>query len=122
MKPDQVIDLTGARQQVLGQIRVESEEAGLLLGKFVPGSQFASVERLFRDFEEAADRQALHQVEKLDGAVAALGIRLVCRGSPQPIEVRDVQIWSDGGFSCRLVGQMTLPTNGGVPKKEAVHS
>ena len=64
--------------------RMEREEAGLVLGEFIPAPVFASVQSLFREFEAAADQQALNRVEELDGAIAALGLRLRSDWRPRP--------------------------------------
>jgi hypothetical protein len=119
MKAEHIFELMDGQQQCLGQVRMEREEAGLVLGEFTPAPAFASIEVLFREFEAAADRQALHRVEELDAAIAARGLRLRSDGSGA-IEVRDVQIWSDGGFSCRLVGQFSSGANGSLPARKSV--
>jgi hypothetical protein len=121
MKQDRVFELVDSRQHCLGHVRMEREEAGLVLGEFIPAPAFASVQSLFREFEAAADQQALHRVEELDTAIAALGLRLRsdCSGA---IDVRDVQIWTDHGFSCRLVGQIPPEATGGLPIRQSVVS
>ena len=105
--PEQIIDLLDSQQRQIGQMRVESQEDDLLVGTFVPGPAFPRVEQLFRDFEEAVNAQALHVIDDLDAAIAALGLHLCWPDAREPIAIQDVQIWSDGGMTCRLCGQFT---------------
>ena len=60
-------------------------------------------------------------VEELDADMAGLGLRLRCEGS-EPLEVRDVQIWTDGGFSCRLVESATAGANGSPSAQRSIAS
>jgi len=89
-------------QRQLGQMRIERQEEDLLYGTFVPGPAFPSVAQLFHEFEAAVEVQALHVIETLDAAIAALGVRLQWPDARAPIAVQDVQIWSDGSITCRL--------------------
>src|SRR5438128_1464990 len=82
-----------------------SQEEDLLCGTFVPGPAFPSVEQLFHEFEAAVEVQALHAIEALDAAIAALGLHLQWPDAREPIAVQDVQIWSDGSITCRLCEQ-----------------
>jgi len=71
-----IVDLVDAKQRQIGQMQIERQEDDLLVGTFVSGPAFPSVEQLFRDFEEAVDVQALHVIDELDDAIAILGLRL----------------------------------------------
>jgi hypothetical protein len=108
---EQIVDLLDTEQRLIGQMRIESREEDLLVGAFVPGPAFPSVEPLFRAFEEAVDVQALHVIDELDAAIAALGLRLRWPDAPEPMAIQDVQIWSDGGISCRLCGRPAASAN-----------
>ena len=99
------VELMDTEQRQLGQMRIERQEEGLLSGTFVPGSAFPSVEQLFHEFEAAVEVQALHVIETLDAAIAALGLHLQRPDTREPIAVQDVQIWSDGSITCRLCEQ-----------------
>src|SRR6058998_2088010 len=59
-------------------------------------------EQLFHEFEAAVEAQALHAIEPLDAAIAALGLYLQRSNTCESIAVQDVQIWSDGTMTCRL--------------------
>ena len=72
----QALELLDKQQQSLGRMTLEDREGDLLLGRFAPGPDFPAVEPLFREFEEAANAQALCVVEKLDAAIAALSLSL----------------------------------------------
>jgi hypothetical protein len=53
----------------------------------------------------------LHVIDELDAAIGALGLYLCWPDVPEPIVIQDVQIWSDGGITCRLCGQSTTSAN-----------
>jgi hypothetical protein len=61
-----------------------------------------AVERLFEEFEEAVNLQALRLVDELDTEIAALGLYLRTPDGLQRMEIHDVQIWSDGDVTCQL--------------------
>jgi hypothetical protein len=97
-------ELVTGQSESLGRIKVERAEEGLFSGVFTPGPAFASVERLFSDFEEAVGLQALSVVDQLDGQISRLGLSVVVPPG-QRVPVEDVQIWSDGQISFRPIGQ-----------------
>jgi len=99
------VDLVDTKQRQLGQMRIERQEEDLLYGTFVPGPAFPGVEQLFHAFEAAVEVHALHVIETLDAAIAALGLHLQWPDTREPIAVQDVQIWSDGSITCRLYEQ-----------------
>ncbi len=99
---EQRVYLIDAQQRQIGQITIERNEYNLIFGKFVPGSDFSAVKRLFQDFEEAANLQALSVVDELDTEIAALGLHLRTPDGSQRIKIHDVQIWSDGDMTCKL--------------------
>jgi len=102
LQAEQTVQLIDAEGRQVGQIVIERCEEKLIFGKFIPGPAFLAVQQLFREFEEAVDLQALSVVDELDAAIEALGLRLCVPDSLQGIEVHDVQIWSDGGVTCRV--------------------
>jgi len=101
--------LCDARQRELGRIVVGRAASDLITGTFYPGQDFAPVQHLFHDFEEAVNCQALAVVDELGAAIGSLGLRLVLPDDSQPLAIHDVQIWCDGGFSCRPA---TRPNDG----------
>lgn len=106
----QIIALVDTKERQIGQIRFERQEGDLMVGTFVPGFDFPCVEQLFHDFEEAVDLQALHRVDELDAEIAALGLHVHCPDVSARIPVQDVQIWRDGGITCRLCRQIAIPS------------
>jgi hypothetical protein len=106
---EQTLDLIDAEGRQVGQMVIERSEDNLVFGKFVPGPAFPAVQHLFREFEEAVDLQALSVVDELDTAITALGLHLRSPDSSQRVEIHDVQIWSDGGITCR-VGSPNMST------------
>lgn len=99
------VELMDTKRQQLGQMRIERQEDDLLSGTFIPGPSFSNVEPLFHEFEAAVEVQALHVIETLDVAIAALGLHLQWPEAREPIAVQDIQIWSDGRITCRLCEQ-----------------
>lgn len=97
-----MLNLVDAFYRPVGKIMVEQYENNLISGEFVPGPAFGSVEKLFLSFEEAVDAQAFSMVDELDAQIAALGLRLYWSSESLPTEIEDVQIWSDGGITCKL--------------------
>jgi hypothetical protein len=112
--------LLDAQQRQLGQITIERIEGGLIFGKFLPGPAYPAVEHLFHAFEQAADSQALSVVDELDRAIAALGLHFRSPGGAEGTLVHDVQIWSDGGVTCRLTGPTASGGNGSAAAAQAV--
>ena len=108
---EQRVYLIDAQQRQIGQITIERNEDNLLFGKFVPGSDFSAVKRLFQDFEEAANFQVLSVVDELDTEIAALGLHLRTPDGSQCIKIHDVQIWSDGDMTCRLYDRTLAPVD-----------
>jgi hypothetical protein len=97
----QTVHLLDASQRLLGRVIVERSSDDLITGTFQPGPGYPVAGDLFRRFEEAANSQALSVVEEIESAIAALGLSLSVPDGSQRQAIRDVQIWSDGGFSCR---------------------
>lgn len=104
-----IVDLVDTAQRQIGQMHIERQEADLLWGTFVPGPAFPSVEQLFHEFEAAVEVQALHVIEPLDAAIAALGLHLQRSNVRGPMAIQDVQIWSDGTITCRLCEPPVAP-------------
>jgi hypothetical protein len=99
------VDLVDTEQRQIGQMRIARQEEDLLSGTFMPGPAFPNVKQLFHEFEAAVEVQALHIIETLDAAIAALGLHLQWPDAREPIAIQDVQIWSDGTITCRLCEQ-----------------
>lgn len=108
----QTLELRDAKQRTLGRMTLEERDGCLLRGSFAPGPDYQAVEQVFRGFEEAANAQALRAVDERGAAIAALGLSLCVPGGGGGMEVGDVQIWSDGGMSCRLAPSPLDPRNG----------
>jgi hypothetical protein len=84
----------------LGQVRAFSVYADRILGEFAPGPDYPAVEPLFLYFEELANDQILSLIDDAMAEIDALEI--IARVAEGEVAVHDVQIYSDGGFSCRL--------------------
>ncbi|ETW95577.1 MAG: hypothetical protein ETSY1_30040 [Candidatus Entotheonella factor] len=119
---EQIVDLVDNKQQHIGQVRVERQEDDLVVGTFLPGENFACIAPLFRDFEEAVDAQALHVIDELDTKIAALGLQLRYPGLSDLTAIRDVQIWSDGGLTCRLCSESVIPALQSPQSTQSCHT
>jgi hypothetical protein len=106
------VQLIDANQRNIGHVRIASQVEELLTGEFAPNSDFPLAKELFGKFEEAVDVQALGVVDQLDKEIAALGLQLYSPEHRQSIKIHDVQIWCDGGFSCRVLADPTWAING----------
>jgi hypothetical protein len=98
---NQKVDLTDPLGRDLGAITVEEEQDDLLMGTFSPGVDYGSVNQMFLEFEEAANDQAMSAVGRIQTQIDDLGLHLKPFAAA-PLRVFNVQIWSDGGVSCRL--------------------
>jgi hypothetical protein len=114
---NQTVHLLDPSQRLLGRVIVERSGDDLIIGTFQPGPEYSTVADLFHRFEEAANSQALAVVDEIDAAIAALGLSLSVLDGSQRQAIHDVQIWSDGGFSCRPGAALEGSVNGAV----AVH-
>ena len=103
MKPirNRKVELIDAQQRQMGQVTIERNKGNLIFGMFDPRPAFSAVAQLFQDFEEAVDVQALSVVDELDAKIAGLGLHLRFPNGKR-VEIHDVQIYSDGGMTCRL--------------------
>jgi len=84
----------------IGTVEVESTVDGRVEGTFTPGPDYLQVEPHFRHFEELVDGQILSLTDQAMAVIDGLGIVAHLPGGEFP--VHEVQIYSDGGFSCRL--------------------
>jgi hypothetical protein len=89
-------DKSGRR---LGSVRVDGVRSNTLTGTFTEAPMFATVSNVFRRFEELVESNALAVLPDAEKEIAELG--LVIRADSD-LPVSDVQIYSDGGFSCRV--------------------
>jgi len=109
---EQTLQLIDTKRRNIGEVRIDSKVDQLVTGEFAPGPNFLLVEELFQNFEEAVNVQALSVVDQLDEQIAALGLQLYSPEHGQSIKIYDVQIWRDGGFSCRLTSDLVRAVNG----------
>lgn len=98
--PNERLALSDARGTVLGTVAVEEVCGDALLGAFVPGPGFAAFAELFRRFDEHVEAGALAVLPGIESEIAALGL-CVSRAGEDAAPADVVQIYSDGGFSCR---------------------
>jgi hypothetical protein len=112
LEPGQTVQFRDGKRRLLGRVLVEHSSEDLISGTFEPSPEYSAVAGLFRRFEEAADHQARAVVDEIDAAIAALGLSLSRPDASERLAIHDVQIWSDGGFSCRPGAAAGDPVNG----------
>jgi hypothetical protein len=111
--------LIDVEQRKLGEVQIERQEGDLLFGRFVPGPGFTRVAPLFHNFEEAVNSQSLAAVEEIDTAIATLGLTLRRAEGGKAVGISDVQIWSDGGITCKLRDSGELDLNGAARRSQS---
>jgi hypothetical protein len=96
------LGVSDLRGRELGTVAIESVQNGLVAGEFAPGPDYAEVEPAFRALADMVDQNSFHFIDEVMGVIAQLGVTIRADPSRPPIRVHDVQIYPDGGFSCRL--------------------
>lgn len=97
-----VLGLSDSAGRDLGTVAVESIRDGLIVGDFTPGPDYPAVEPAFRAFSEMVEDFSLSLIDHAAEAIARIGVTVRADASHPPVAVWDVQIYPDGGFSCRL--------------------
>jgi len=110
---DQRVEITDSLGRRLGTFVIDEQRDRLLLGAVIRGPDYPSVEPLFLEFEEIANDQILSLLDSAQEPIEKLGIRLSSADGARQWPVHDVQIWSDGGMSCRLT-EGPRPPDGGT--------
>jgi hypothetical protein len=108
----QSVELVDTRGRRLGRLAIDGVNADLVEGIFTRGPDYAAVEPLMRAFEEAVEGHALGGADRHLQTIDALDLRLETSADSMRMPVRDVQIWSDGGMSCRLRVEPLAAANG----------
>ncbi len=93
------IGLTDGIGLDIGSVLVEDRRAGLILGRFQSGAEYASVEPLFRYFAELVEDQVLSLTDEAGQAIDRLGLTAHVDGIP--VKLHDIQIYADGAGSFR---------------------
>ena len=102
LAPPTTLELSDPQGRRLGTVAVESVEGDLVLGTLTPGPDYDEVAPTFRALAEMVETFSLHWVDEAMGAIDRLGVTVRLDGAGPAIRAGDVQIDSDGGFSCRL--------------------
>src|SRR3954451_4714129 len=97
-----VLGVADALGRDLGSVAVESVHEGLIIGEFTPGPDYPAVEPVFREFSQMVEDFTLSLIDEAAAAIDRLGVTVRADASRPPVPVWDVQIYPDGGFSCRL--------------------
>jgi hypothetical protein len=110
--------LTDFAGDEVGQVIVERQDGDTVIGKFMPGPGYSRVEPLFREFAEAAEAQALSQVDRLDAQIARLGLRLRQTPEAEPLGIHDVQIWDNERITYRVSDAPRVTVDPGAAPSE----
>jgi hypothetical protein len=116
LHPEQDVLLTDGQGRALGRVTVVRLQGDLVIGKLNPGPDFPAVAGLFREFEEAANQQALSAADELGAAIDSLRLQLRPLDGSLGQEVHDVQVMNGHDFSCRLLPH--APAVGAVVRSE----
>jgi hypothetical protein len=111
--PGDRLAISDAAGTLLGTAVLDTVEGSIILGTFRRAPGFGSVAELFRRFEEHVEAAALAVLPEIEKQIASLGLTGSRPGEPGVL-LADVQIYSDGGFSCKPlvpVGGNGLPAN-----------
>ena len=87
----------------LGTVHIEDIKEGRIHGEFVPSEHFGTYEPIFRRYTEIVEEQAFTYLDQIESEIARLGITIQFDETDEPERVYGVQIFTDGGFSCRLL-------------------
>src|SRR5262245_43335432 len=102
LDPQQDSHLVDSQGRCLGTVSIERIEGDRVFAAFVSGKDFAAVDSLFGEFEEAVNDQLFHEADRLSLAIDALGLRLTSVDGKDSLELRDVQIMNATNLSCRV--------------------
>jgi hypothetical protein len=85
-----------------GSVEIEEVADGLILGDFTPGPDYSTVQPIFRHFSDVVEQQSFSYLDAVQESIEAIGIVIRFEGEDTDVPVHDVQIYTDGAFSCRL--------------------
>lgn len=102
LDPQQELHLVDATGKTLGSVSIERIEGDRVFARFSPASDFAGAQLKFRQFEEAANDQLFHEVDRLSREIDSLGLRLASVDGTNSLHLDDVQIMNDADLSCRV--------------------
>ena len=102
LDPAQTARLLDSDSGHLGDVAIERIEANRLYGRLSRVRDFAAVETLFLDLEEAVNGQVFSIVDRLCGEIDRLGLRLTSPDGTDRLEVTDVQIMNGNELCCRV--------------------
>lgn len=111
LDPRQTVRLTDSKGRYLGAVSIQRIEGNRVFARFSPAADFALVERLFLDLEEAANDQLFSSVDQISGDVDRLGLRLASEDCSEQLELRDVQIMNRHDLSCRVPNLALIQTS-----------
>ena len=108
----QCVDVVDGRARRIGRFHIDAVEPTYVGGTFSAGADYGDVERLFTDFAEAAEAQALKIADDCMSVIDALDLRLIDTHGNTEVRIHDLQIWSDGNASFRLREAAPSTANG----------
>ena len=102
LDPRQTLSLVDSDGRCLGEVSIERIEGNRIFGRFSRGHNFAAVETLFCQWEEAVNDQMFSLVDQLTREIDRLGLRLASPDGSEQLKLCDVQISNAGDLCCRI--------------------
>jgi hypothetical protein len=115
LNPQEELYLIDKNGQRLGSVAIRRIEGDRLFGRFRADKGFAAVESLFERFENAANDQLFHEVDRIGEEIERLGMQLVSKDADDALRLEDVQIMRGADFACQVPNlQLIQPTPAAV--------
>ena len=100
--PQQDVQLMDVRGHRLGSVAIQRIEGDRVFGRFSAGPDFAAVEGMFQQFEDAVNDQLFPEADRVGRQIDQLGLRLSSADGSETLQLGDVQIMNGSDFLCRI--------------------
>ena len=110
LDPQQTVRLIDSDGRHLGDVSLARIEGNRVFGRFSRGQDFAAVEALFRDWEEAVNDQMFTLVDRLSGEIDRLRLRLTSPDGSEQLQLCDVQLTNEYELCCRVPNLALIQT------------
>jgi hypothetical protein len=102
LDPQRTLRLVDPQGRCLGNVSIRRIEANRVFAEFSPAAEFARVEELFHDLEEAVNEQLFSLADRLSAEIDRLGLRLASADGSEHVEVCDAQIMNRRDLCLRI--------------------
>jgi hypothetical protein len=97
-----MLELVDRDEHALGKIKVQDMQDNLVLGQFFPEPNFAPIQHLFLEYEDAVNQMVFSTLDELEEAIEALGLHLRKSGEEGKLDLYDVQIMNKTDISFKI--------------------